>query len=61
MAKSFMILCLFIFSACTDSQDAKTEPVFQGQIDSLNKAKTLENKLIEADQQQRQRINEQSN
>ena len=55
-----LILCTTLLAACSDNKDAKTENVFQGQVDSLNKAKKVEETLLKADQQQRKTIDEQS-
>ncbi|NOY67163.1 MAG: hypothetical protein GXP13_07115 [Gammaproteobacteria bacterium] len=64
MLKLLPILFLVFFSACNDQKVEKTEQpekIFQGQIDSLNKAKAIEDTLLKADQQLRKQINEQSN
>lgn len=63
MSKTLFILSLLLLTACTDSEPpaAKTEPVFQGQIDSLNKAKAVEGMLLDADKQRRATIDSQSN
>jgi len=55
-----MLLCAFLFTSCSEQQDKQSENVFQGQIDALDKAKTVEDTLLKANQQQRKHINEQS-
>ena len=63
MPKQLSILCVFLLVACSDSGQTnnKTDNVFQGQIDSLNKAKSVENTLMEAEKQRRATTNNQSN
>ncbi len=55
-----LILCSALLIACSDKQESKTEPVFQGQIDALEKARGVEDTLLRKDQQQRDIINSQS-
>ena len=59
MPKLLSLLCLVLLTACADQNTDKAENVFQGHVDSLNKAKALEGTLLKADQLQRERINEQ--
>ena len=62
MPRLFAILCVLLLIACSDSEqpDSKTNNVFQGQIDSLNKAKAVEGTLMDVDQKRRETINDQS-
>jgi len=55
-----LILSATLLVACSDNKEAKTEKIFQHQVDSLNKAKGLEKTLLDADQRRRQAIDEQS-
>jgi len=63
MSRLLSILCVFLLIACSDADQPgnKTDNVFQGQIDSLNKAKTVEGTLMDADQQRQTTINDQTN
>lgn len=55
-----LILCTVLLAACSDNKEAKTEKIFQHQVDSLNKAKELEKTLLDADQRRRKAIDEQT-
>jgi len=61
-----LILLIALLPGCSSDKDAPATPkknagtVFQGQIDSLNKAKKVEGTLLKADQDRRKIIDEQS-
>ena len=63
---SIMILCSTLLMACSESRETsqnkenKAETVFQGQIDALDKARSVEDTLLKANQQQRETIESQS-
>ncbi len=57
---AILILCSTLLNACADDQENKTENVFQGQVDALEKARTVEDTLLKLDQQQREAIDSQS-
>jgi len=65
--KQYLLAILFaILFGCSSDKDVPATPkkkagtVFQGQIDSLNKAKKVEGTLLKADQDRRKIIDEQS-
>ena len=63
---SIMILCSTLLIACSESRETnqnkenKAETVFQGQIDALDKARSVEDTLLKTNQQQRETIESQS-
>jgi len=58
--KLLLILTIFIVSGCSDSVDKATDDhVFKTQTDALDKAKKIEDMIINAADQQKNKIEEQ--
>jgi hypothetical protein len=61
-----MLLCSTLLIACSEGRETnenkenKAETVFQEQIDSLDKARSVEDTLLKSNQQQRETIESQS-
>ncbi len=64
--KILLILTFFIVSGCSDSVDkaanepSKDEHVWKTQTDTIDKAKGIEQSIMDAANQQKNKINEQS-
>ncbi len=59
--KMILVLTFFIVSGCSDNVDKVTdEHVFKTQTDVLDKAQKIEQSIMDAAEQQKAKINEQS-
>lgn len=57
------IVCSTLLMACSDNnadREHKADTVFQGQLDALDKARSVEDTLLESSRQQREAIDTQS-
>ena len=55
-----MLLCSTFLFACTDQREDKADNVFQGQIDALDKARSVEDTLHQGKQRYDQAIERKS-